>query len=177
MIKKLSSKIVYKNRWMTVKEDEVEFENGVKSIYGVVDKPDFSLVVPFEEGKFYMVKQYRYPVQNSYWEFPQGSNEENPDIDPKRLALDELEEETGLIAKKIKHLGFLHGAYGYSPQGCNIFLASDFSKGQQKLEDGEQGLEVKRFSIAEFEKMIKSGEIRGSNTVSAYGLLKVKQIL
>ena len=177
MIKKLSSKVVYKNKWMKVREDGVEFENGVKGVYGVVEKPDFSLIVPFDEGKLYMVRQYRYPVQNSYWEFPQGGNEENPNIDPKRLALDELEEETGLIANKIKHLGFLHVAYGYSSQGCNIFLANDFSKGQQKLEDGEQGLEIERFSVEEFEEMIKSGEIRGASTVSAYGLLKVQQLL
>ena len=91
--------------------------------------------------------------------------------------MDELEEETGLIAKKIKHIGFLHGAYGYSSQGCNIFLASDFSEGQQQLEDGEQGLKVGRFSVEEFEEMINNGEIRGSNTVGAFGLLKVQRIL
>lgn len=177
MIKKLSSKIVYKNRWMTVREDEVEFKNGVKSIYGVVEKPDFSLIVPFNENKFYMVRQYRYPVQNSFWEFPQGSNEEKPDIDPRELALDELEEEVGLVAKKIKHIGFLYGTYGYSSQGFNVFLASDFSEGKQQLEDGEQGLEVGHFSVKDFERMIKNREIRDAHTVSAYGLLKVQRIL
>jgi ADP-ribose pyrophosphatase len=177
MIKKLSSKIVYKNKWMIVREDDIEFANGVKSIYGVIEKPHFSLVAPFDGSGFYMIRQYRYPIENSYWEFPQGTNEENPNMDPKELALDELEEETGLIAKEIKHIGFLYGAYGYSSQGYNVFLANDFSKGKQKLEDGEQGLEVGHFSVAEFEKMVKKGEIQDAHTVSAYGLLRIEGVL
>lgn len=37
-IKTLSSKVVYQNPWMTVREDDIQRESGAKGIYGVVDK-------------------------------------------------------------------------------------------------------------------------------------------
>lgn len=172
MIKQLSTKTVYKNKWMKVREDDVEFPNGSKGIYGVVEKPDFVMVVPYENNGFYLVKQFRYPVGKSYWEFPQGSYENNPNIDPIELAKGELEEETGLIAGKIKKIGYLYLAYGYCNQGFHIFLVENFEKREQKLEESEQGMEMSFFTVIQFEQMIAKGEIMDAPSISAYGLLK-----
>lgn len=128
MIKQLSTKTVYENKWMKVREDEVEFSNGGKGIYGVVEKPDFAMVIPLDKDGFHLVKQYRYPVGKSYWEFPQGSYEENPVIDPTELAKHELQEETGLLATKITKVGYLYEAYGYCNQGFHIFFSREFYK-------------------------------------------------
>ena len=177
MIKQLSKKIVYENKWMKVREDEVEFSNGKKGIYGVVDKPDFAMVIPFENNGFYLVKQYRYPVEESYWEFPQGSYEEDGDIKPTDLAKNELREETGLSTNKMKEIGFLYEAYGFSNQGFHIFLATDLEQGNQELEDSEGGMEVKFFSLEEFEEIIIDGEITDAPTISAYGLMKAQKII
>lgn len=168
---------MYENKWMKVREDDVEFPNGTKGIYGVVDKPDFVLIVPFVDHSFYLVRPYRYPVEAAFWEFPQGSYEEDPNIDPKELALNELEEETGLVAKQIEKIGHQHEAYGFSSQGFHIFLAQDFEQKERNLEATEEGMEVAKFSIGEFEKMILEGEIKDAPTISAYGLLKIKEIL
>ena len=51
MIKKISSNEVYKNKWISVREDTVAFDNGAEGIYAVVDKPDFVLIIPFD-GEF-----------------------------------------------------------------------------------------------------------------------------
>ena len=80
---------------------------------GVVEKPEFALVVSVERGGLHLVQQYRYPVQGRYWEFPQGSWEERPETDPLELARGELDEETGLRAESMRHLGYLFEAYGY----------------------------------------------------------------
>lgn len=177
MIKQLSSKKVYENKWMKVREDEVEFQNGVKGVYGVVEKPDFALIVPFEKGSFYLVRLYRYPVKGVFWEFPQGAHEEDPDIDPAELAAKELEEETGLAANKIESIGYLCEAYGYSNQGFHIFLAQGLKRGKQKLELGEQDIVVERFTVKQFERMVGEGDIRDVSTVSAYGLLKMQKVV
>lgn len=66
------SRIVYSNRWMRVREDHIQRADGSPGLYGVVDKPDFSLVVPVDATGFHIVEQYRYPVGARYWEFPQG---------------------------------------------------------------------------------------------------------
>lgn len=88
MIVQHTTRTVYTNRWMNVREDEVGFPNGTRGIYGVVDKPDFVAVVPFDTlGKIHLVRQYRYPVSGSFWEIPQGSWEDIPGADPAEVAL------------------------------------------------------------------------------------------
>lgn len=177
MIKQLSTKIVYQNKWMTVKEDGVEFANGSQGIFGTVEKPDFALIVPLFENGFQLVKQYRYPVQQSFWEFPQGSYEEKPGIDPAELAKNELKEETGLVAGVLKKVGFLYEAYGYCNQGFHIFLAQDLLQLTAKREQSEQDMVSKRVTFAEFEQMVERGEITDAPTMSAYGLLRMKRVI
>ncbi len=177
MIKQLTSETVYQNKWMTVREDQVLFPNQVQDIFGVVEKSDFALIVPFEEGLFTLVKQYRYPVHGSFWEFPQGSWEMQPEIAPELLAQKELEEETGWRARSIKEIGYLYEAYGYCNQGFHIFLATSLTKGTQNLEKTESDLEMKQCSVSKFQTMVEKGEIRDAPTVSAYGILKMKGII
>jgi ADP-ribose pyrophosphatase len=177
MITQLSTKTVYQNKWMKVREDAVRFPNGSEGIFGVVEKPDFAMVVPFENQGFHLVKQFRYPVGKSYWEFPQGSYEDNPSVNPLELAKGELREETGLSAASIKEIGYLYEAYGYCDQGFHIFLAEGFEKGVQQLQESEQGMETAFFTVAEFERLISTGEVIDAPSISAYGLLKAQGVI
>lgn len=170
MIKQCSTKVVYQNPWMTVKEDEVEFANGHIGIYGVVEKDDFVLIIPFDGEYFHLVKQYRYAIQQSSIEFPQGKHENDPEKDPLSLAKAELLEETGLEAKTMNHLGFLHEAPGYSNQGFHIYLATDLTQKEQKLDLTEAGLERLQLTSAAFEKAVMNGSITDAPTISAYGV-------
>src|SRR5437588_3843897 len=70
-IRTTASKIVYGNRWMRVREDQIERANGTPGIYGVSEKLDYSLIIPRDDQGVFLVEQYRYPVQARYWEFPQ----------------------------------------------------------------------------------------------------------
>lgn len=61
------SRQVYRNQWMAVHEEIVSFANGGHGIFGVVDKPDFSLIVAmFEDRRIQLVRQHRYPVKGTY---------------------------------------------------------------------------------------------------------------
>jgi ADP-ribose pyrophosphatase len=176
-IKQLSRIPKYKNKWMSVYEDEVEFANGKKGIYGIVEKPDFALIIPFDGTHFYLVRQFRYPVGKSFWEFPQGSYEEKPETSAKEVAQKELLEEAGLRAKNWQEIGFFYEAYGYCNQGFHIFLATDFEKGSQSLEVSEMGMTMSKFTVADLEKMIVQGEIKDAPSISAYALLKIEGLL
>ncbi|MDW5314036.1 NUDIX hydrolase [Rhizobium sp. PL01] len=104
----LSSTAVYQNRWMKVREDIVERQDGSQGVYGVVEKNDFSLIVPIDAaGTVYLVEQFRYPVGKRFWELPQGSWEEQEGVDPLELAHGELQEETGLVADDMTYVGQL----------------------------------------------------------------------
>ncbi len=162
---------------MTVREDKVEFPNRHTGIYGVVDKSNFALIIPFDGTSLYLVKQYRYPIKEESIEFPQGKHEDDPSIDPLVLAKAELMEETGLVASDIKEIGFLHEAPGYSSQGFHIFLATHLVEGEKQPDVTEADLESLKVTIGEFEEMVKTGEITDAPTISAYGLLKIHKII
>ena len=104
-IKRIDTKVVYKNRWMTVSEDRVRRPNGDHGLFGVVDKPDFSLVIPFDGQNIILVQQYHYPVDGRFWEFPQGALELDPDATPEQVATAELRHKTGLESTSMVKLG------------------------------------------------------------------------
>jgi 8-oxo-dGDP phosphatase len=170
-IKRLSSRVVYENPWMVVREDEIERPDGSRGIFGVIDKPDFALVVPAEDGGFHLVEEYRYPIGRRTWSFPQGTMPGREAADPELLARRELAEETGLRAGELVHLGFLHCSHGMSRQGCNVYLATDLSHGTAEREHEEQDMRQAWVSRGAFERMIADGAVTDDATLAAYALL------
>src|SRR4051812_10719325 len=150
-MRQLRSRVVYENRWMTVREDDVELADGSAGIYGVVEKVDFVVVIPFDGSAYYLVEQFRYPVQGRYLEFPQGAWEDRPDADLRDVARGELAEETGLRARDVVGLGRLFKAYGFSTQAFSVFYATDLDQGEQALSVEESGLTVVRLDGSQIE--------------------------
>jgi 8-oxo-dGTP pyrophosphatase MutT (NUDIX family) len=169
-MRQLSSKIVYQNAWMKVREDVVERLDGSTGIYGVVVKPDFALVVPRGDGGFWMVDQFRYPIQRRSLEFPMGSWPGEPAGDQEALARAELAEETGLRADEMRRLGYLTQANGYASQGCDVFLATGLREGERALEATELDLEHRFVTDAELDGLIGSGAVVDSCTLAALAL-------
>ncbi|MBK3574594.1 NUDIX hydrolase [Streptomyces sp. MBT65] len=167
-----SSTVDYQNRWMTVREDKTVRHDGAEGLYGVVHKPDFSLIIPHENGGFHLVEQYRYPVKARYWEFPQGTWEDRPDAVPLDLARGELAEETGLAARTMTPLGHLFEAYGYCDQGFHVILATDLTRGEPHLDDEEAGLISRWFSEAEVWQLIAEGRFKDGPSVAALALFQ-----
>jgi ADP-ribose pyrophosphatase len=168
----LSSRIAYRNRWLQVREDEIQRADGSRGIYGVVERSDFAVIVPVAaDGSLHLVEQYRYPVKGRFWEFPQGAWEDAPDADPIDLARGELREETGLVAGRMTHLGHLFLAAGMANQGYDVFLAEDLSHTDTALEVEEQGLITASFPRATVLAMIRSGQIKDATTVAALSLV------
>lgn len=171
-IKRLSGRVVYENRWMRVCEDQVRFADGQTGIYGVVEKTDFALIVPqHADGRFQMVQQYRYPVAQRFWEFPQGAWETRPDVDPEALARAELREETGFEAATLEPLGRLFPSYGFCTQPVHIFLARGLTHVGICREAEEQDMISAAFTLSDIRQMIAEGQVRDGPTVSALGLM------
>lgn len=176
-IETLTSNTVYRNRWMTVREDTIRRMDGSDGLYGVVEKPDFAVILPIEDdGAVHLVEQYRYPVQGRYWELPQGSWEDAPDIDPLELARAELLEETGLEAAHISHAGHLFQAYGYATQGYHIFVARGLNKGFKASSHEEQDLVSRLFSADAVIGAIGEGRIKDATTVATLGFLRLQSL-
>ncbi|MGI5171350.1 NUDIX domain-containing protein [Spirillospora sp. CA-253888] len=174
VIKQLTSKVVYENRWMTVTEDQVERPDGSRGLFGVVHKPDFVLVIPAEGDGFHMVEEYRYPVGRRTWNFPQGTLPDRTEGEPEEVARLELAQETGLRAGTLRRLGFLNSSHGTSGQGFTAFLATDLEQGEHDREIEEQDMRQAWISRSEFVEMVEDGRITDDSTLAAYALLLMK---
>lgn len=176
-IQTLSSKVVYENKWLRVKEDKIRRSSGSEGIYGVVEKPDFAIILPIEDDTVYMVEQYRYTIKERQLELPQGAWESNPDADPVELAKGELKEETGLTAESMEYVGFQYLAYGFCNQGYHIYVAKGLTQGEQKLDAEEEDLQVVPLSLTALKEKVINGEIKDASTCNALGLAMHKGII
>jgi 8-oxo-dGTP pyrophosphatase MutT (NUDIX family) len=170
-ITRLSSRIVYENPWLRVREDDVRFRDGHESIFGVVEKRDFAVVIARDETGVWLVQQYRYAVGGRYWEFPQGSAVAGATVSGEALARAELAEETGLRAERMQHLGRLFAGYGLSDHSFDVWLATRLTAGAPDRERSEQDMVARHVSFAEWDAMVDDGRVRDSHSVAAWALL------
>ena len=170
----LGSRIVYRNRWMTVREDQVRRQDGSQGIYGVVEKPEAAMVIPIEQGRVHMVQQFKYAVGGRFWEFPQGTWEQASGYSIEELAHGELREETGLAAATLELLGRVYVAYGFLTQPMHVFLATGLTQRDAQPEHEEQDLICSSFSWPQFHRMVEEGEIADAQTLAALSLLRLK---
>ncbi|MDR3726585.1 MAG: NUDIX hydrolase [Terracidiphilus sp.] len=165
----LSSREVYRNRWMRVREDEILRSNGEKGIYGVVDKDESAIILPVDEGRVWLVEQFRYTIQERALELPQGGWEMEIE-NPEELARGELKEEMGLDAAHMTYLGALWIAYGFTRQKQHVFLATGLTPTEKEPDAEEHDLVVHTVPVEEFEQMMRTGVIRDNCTLSAWAL-------
>jgi 8-oxo-dGTP pyrophosphatase MutT (NUDIX family) len=165
----LSSREVYRNRWMRLREDRILRSNGEKGIYGVVEKDDAAIILPIDQGRVWLVEQFRYTIQERALELPQGGWEMEVE-NPEELARGELKEELGLDAAQMTCLGTLWIAYGFTRQRQHVFLATGLTPTERDPDTEEHDLIVRSVPVEEFEQMMLDGVIRDNCTLAAWGL-------
>lgn len=158
---RLSSREIYENPWIKVREDQVIRPDGKPGIYGVVQFQNHAIgVVPVtDEGDTFLVGQYRYALGVYSWEIPEGGSPltESPLEGAKR----ELREETGLTAERWTYLGDLHPSNSVTDEVGAVYLAEGLSFGISAPE-GTERLEVRRLPLKEAWEMAMRGEITDS---------------
>lgn len=177
--KQLSSRVVYKNPWLKVREDDVITPSGEQGIYGVVESKVATGVVAINErNEIYLVGQYRYPIERYSWEIIEGGADtaESPLDAAKR----ELQEEAGLVATDWSPLGGeIHLSNCFSAEVGYLFVARGLTQGRSSPDSTEQ-LQVKKLPLAEALALVDSGEITDGLSIiallriaRAWGLLNV----
>lgn len=153
----ISTRNVYDNRWIGVREDAVLRPDGEQGIYGVVHFKHIAIgVLAVEDDSIYLVGQYRYPLERFSWEIPEGGCGE--DEDPLEAARRELEEETGLSAKRWRKLGESHLSNSVSDELAVWYVATELTQGESRPEGTEQ-LEIRRVPLSDALRMVLNGEI------------------
>lgn len=165
----LSSREIYRNPWMRLREDEILRSNGKRGIYGVVEKHEAAIIIPIDGDGIWLVEQFRYTIQERTVELPQGGWEMHVE-DPEELARGELKEETGLHPEKMIYLGRLWIAYGFTRQKEHVYLATGLTHVEKDPDEEEHDIVVRKMPVAEFEQMMLDGRVSDGCTVAAWGL-------
>lgn len=168
--KTLSSKIVYKNPWITVHEDQVKRPNGEKGMYAVVrtNGPSVIIVAIDKNKEIYFIKIDRYTASKLSLELPGGGTDKKEPL--LRAAQRELQEETGLTAKKWIEAGSAQPMNGITDEVMHIFIAQDLMQTSQDQLAEEGIARIQKVPVQKVASLIKSGAITDSQTITAFTL-------
>ena len=163
--KTLSSKPVYSNRWLSLREDLVELPDGRTTIYGVVSCGQCVGVLPFlNADTVLLIRQYRYVARRVTWEMPTGGVHPGESIE--EAAQRELAEEVGYRAGRLVHVSTYHTSKSVMDETAHLFLGEEMVQVALPPDETEF-IEVRPFSFDEALRMVLSGEIVDGMTIIA----------
>lgn len=163
MEKTLRSKVIFRGRILTLRQDEVELPNGRTSSREILLHPGAVAVVPLLSPKeIILIRQFRKALEKVIYEIPAGTLE--PGEDPISCAQRELGEEIGYRATKLTPLLSFYPAPGYCNELIHLFLAEGLKKTVRRPESDEQ-IEPVTATAEEVQQWIRRGEIQDSKTL------------
>lgn len=164
MEKQVKRNEVYKGKVVSLVVDDVECNNGTPAKREIVlHNGGACIALKDDDGKFFLVKQYRYAHQIEMFEFCAGKIEkgETPDQTVER----EVQEELGYTAKNIKSFGYIIPTCGYSTEKIYLYYGEVKEKVNQHFDEDEY-MEIYKFSFNEIKEMIKENKITDAKTIS-----------
>jgi ADP-ribose pyrophosphatase len=160
-----STRQVYQNKWISLREDIVELPDGRTTVYGVVTCSECVGVLPFlDPNTVLMIKQYRYVAKRVTWEMPTGGMHRGESRED--AAQRELAEEIGYRAGKLIWLSTLQTSKSVMDETAHLFLGEDLVKVELPPDETEF-IEVRPFPFTEVLRMVLRSEITDSMTIIA----------
>jgi ADP-ribose pyrophosphatase len=161
-----STREIYHNKWMRLREDIAEMPNGRTTVYGVCELGQCVGVLPFvDDAHVVMVRQYRYPArENHRWEMPTGGL--RPGEAPEAAAQRELMEEAGYRAERLTWVSTYHTTKCVADEIGHLFLGYGLAPAALPPDDTEF-IERAVLPFEEVYQMVCNSEIRDSMTVIA----------
>ena len=173
MEKQISSETVYDGKIIHVHKDMVELDDGRNAYREVVVHNGGVCIALKNEGKYYLVKQYRYSLGKEMWEFPAGKIEKGED--PDEAILREAIEETGYSVKGLRNFAFVIPTCGYCTEKIYLYYGeADKHPGQHFDED--ENISLYQFTFAQIEEMIRNHDIDDAKTIALMYQLKLQGI-
>jgi len=130
--------------------------------FKMVDHPGAAATLVVEDGQVLLVEQYRPAAGRLMLELPAGTIDRGEP--PIECAQRELQEETGYSAQHWETLGHLYPTPGYTNEILYLYLASGITKGEQRLDDGED-IKVRWVPLDEVREMIDNDGINDAKTI------------
>lgn len=168
--KTISSEIVYEGPVFRVRKHVVDSIGG-QSVRDIVEHSGGAIMLAVNsEGKILVEKQYRKALEKVFVELPAGKAD--PGESPEVTAARELSEETGYVARDVRHLVSFYPTCGYSNEYLHIYICKDLVKGEKHL-DKDECIDLEWLDAEEIIDLIMKGEIEDSKTI--IGILFARQ--
>ncbi|QAY62513.1 NUDIX hydrolase [Xylanimonas allomyrinae] len=168
-----ASRTVYENRWIRVREDDVEMPDGRDGIYGVVElrHPAVFVVALDSDDRVLLVDVDRYTVGRSLEVVAGGSDGEPALVAAQR----ELREEAGLVADEWVRAGAMNALNGVCVAPEVVFVARGLrpvgDAAEAAAARAEEGIvQVRWVPVRETFAMMAGGEITDGETIAALAL-------
>jgi ADP-ribose diphosphatase len=164
--KTLSSREIYKNKWMRLREDIAQMPNGHRTLYGVCEFGQCVGVLPFvDDDHVLMLRQYRYPQrENHRWEMPTGGV--YPGETFEQAAQRELMEEVGYRAGRLTWVSTYYTTKAVTDEIGHLYLGYDLAA-EELPPDETEFFERAVMPFDEVLQLVNTSEIRDSMTVIA----------
>ncbi|MGW9114080.1 NUDIX domain-containing protein [Microbacterium sp. NPDC055683] len=169
-----SSRTVYENPWIRVREDAVGRPDGGEGVYGVVElrHPAVFVVALDPDDRVLLVEVDRYTVGPSWEVVAGGSDGEPAEVAARR----ELREESGLEADEWIEVGRMNALNGICVAPETVFIA----RGLRAVADAaphqaEEGITSSQWvPLDEALRMTVDGRITDGESIAALGMAAVR---
>lgn len=170
--KLISSRKIYKNPWISVREDKVVRPDGKQGIFGIVETlPGVSIVAIDGKDYCYLAREYGYGHGKMSLGLAGGGVERGET--PLQTAKRECAEELGLESSNWKHLGMVHFYKTILNIKEHLFLALDARPitgalpGYDERFYDEQFMEIVRMPFRKVVRMALDNKISAAEHITA----------
>jgi ADP-ribose pyrophosphatase len=169
---RIDGETAFDGGFLKVERDRVRLPDGAVTDREFIRHPGAVVILPlFDDGRVLLERQYRYPMDRVFVEFPAGKID--PGEDHLACAQRELQEETGYTATDWQFVCTIHNAIAYSDEHLELYLARGLVAGEAKLDDGEF-LETFTATVPELLEMVRRCEVTDVKTIiGAFWLEKI----
>ena len=166
--KTVESRTVFDSKYVTVKCDEVELDDGVRiPNFFTVRIPDAATICAItEDGRILLKREYRYACREELIELPAGQFELGEE--PLEVAKRELLEETGYVSNQWTYLGATRESTSKLTNTMHLFLAKDCKRIAEQHLDRTEHLEAWSVSLDEAVEMVMRNEIKSNSSAQAF---------
>ena len=165
MEKQISRKEIYDGKVIHVVCDDIVTDDNIEAKREVVLHNGGACIALKDEsdGKYFLVKQYRYCHEKEMLEFCAGKIEkgENPDETIRR----EAEAEVGYAVKDVVTRGYMIPTCGYSSEKIYLYFGKAARKVKQHF-DEDEFINVYKYSFDELKKMVIDGTLDDGKTIA-----------